>query len=123
MLSGDFYYTKALDQHDGKINAILEINAKHTIFEGHFPGQPVVPGVCMMQMVKEILESVEGKRLLIDEAPNIKLLSVLNPNENNVVDSSISIDERVGDNQLKISATITNGSVVFFKMKATLRNL
>ncbi|MEJ0079486.1 MAG: hypothetical protein WDM78_00620 [Puia sp.] len=29
--------------------------ADQAIFSGHFPGQPVLPGVCMMEMVAEVL--------------------------------------------------------------------
>ena len=29
----------------------LELNPEHPVYEGHFPGNPVVPGVCQVQMI------------------------------------------------------------------------
>ena len=123
MLLNSFFFIENIEYGNELVQARLRLEKEHSIFSGHFPNLPVVPGVCMMQMVKEIMESLEGKQLLIDEAPNLKFLSVLDPNENGVVDSSVSIEERLGDNLLKINATISKDSVVFFKMKATLRTL
>jgi 3-hydroxyacyl-[acyl-carrier-protein] dehydratase len=65
ILLGDFFEIVSLETEEGNINALIEINAEHNIFEGHFPGQPVVPGVCQMQMIKEILEQVLEKEIQI----------------------------------------------------------
>ena len=32
----------------------VEIDPTHPIFEGHFPDQPVLPGVCMVQIALTI---------------------------------------------------------------------
>ena len=115
MLSNDFFYIKTLEQEAGKINAVLEINAGHKIFEGHFPGQPVVPGVCMMQMVKEILEQATGKLTRLASADNLKFLTVIDPRENSIIHAEINY--AVGeDDQIKLSASLVNDGVVYFKM-------
>lgn len=123
MLLNSFFFIDHLEHSNEVVQALLRLESSHPIFKGHFPNIPVVPGVCMMQMVKEVMENLEGKQLLVADAPNIKFLSVLDPNEKRLIDASISIDERVGDNQLKVSATISKDAVIFFKMKATLRIL
>jgi len=38
-----------------------------------------VPGVCMIQMIKELLETVTGNRLLLRQSDAIKFLSVIDP--------------------------------------------
>jgi 3-hydroxyacyl-[acyl-carrier-protein] dehydratase len=119
MLSGDFYYTKALQQVEGKIKATLEINAKHTIFDGHFPGQPVVPGVCMVQMVKEILESVLAKQMRLVSADHIKFLTVIDPTHCNVVHAELTYSY-AADEKIKLAAALVNGPVTYFKMNAIL---
>jgi 3-hydroxyacyl-[acyl-carrier-protein] dehydratase len=119
MLSGDFYYTKALEQHDGTIHAILEINVKHKIFDGHFPGQPVVPGVCMVQIVKEILESVLAKETRLIRADNLKFLTVIVPTENNIIHAEL-VYTYAADKKIKLVAAFVNGTVTYFKMNAML---
>src|SRR3954471_5203840 len=108
MLSGDFYYTTALDEHDGRINAVLEINAEHTIFDGHFPGQPVVPGVCMVQIVKEILESVLAKETRLISADHLKFLTVIDPTENNIIHAELAYAYTT-DKKIKLVAALVNG--------------
>ena len=115
MLAGNFFYIKTLHQESGRINAVLEINAGHKIFEGHFPGQPVVPGVCMMQMVKEILEQATGKSTRLVSADNLKFLTVIDPRENSIIYAEINYAVGV-DDQIKLSASLVNVGVVYFKM-------
>ena len=52
MLKNDFFTFTALQLEGDMVTTNIELNAAHSIFKGHFPGQPIVPGVCMMQMVK-----------------------------------------------------------------------
>ena len=115
MLAGNFFYIKTLHQESGRINAVLEINAGHKIFEGHFPAQPVVPGVCMMQMVKEILEQATGKLTRLVSADNLKFLTVIDPRENSIIHAEIKYAVGV-DDQIKLSASLVNVGVVYFKM-------
>src|SRR5882724_2412406 len=82
MLKDDFFYIQSVNDDHGVISATLEINPSHKIFEGHFPGQPVVPGVCMMEMVKEVTETVTGREMFLQKADTIKFLSVIDPNIN-----------------------------------------
>jgi 3-hydroxyacyl-[acyl-carrier-protein] dehydratase len=89
MLQGDFFTITTLQADHNTVNAILEINAAHRIFEGHFPGQPVVPGVCMMQMVKEVMEKVIGHTTRLVKADHLKFLSMVNPNENNTITAQL----------------------------------
>ena len=57
------------------------------IYQAHFPGEPITPGVCIVQIGKEVIEdlllehSSASRRLEIIKAKNIKFLSVISPNE------------------------------------------
>jgi 3-hydroxyacyl-[acyl-carrier-protein] dehydratase len=117
-LLNDFF--SILDQHcsEGNVRARLIINKEHTILKGHFPGQPVVPGVCMMQMIKELLEFQTRRNLRITEADNMKFLSVIDPDKNNQVDAHVSFAE--SDGLLSVNASLSSGDVVYFKLKAIL---
>ena len=121
MLAGDFFFITTLQQESGKISAALEINAGHKIFEGHFPGQPVVPGVCMMQMVKEILEAVLEQPLRLYTADNLKFLTVIDPVETNTIHAKLKYTI-APDESIQVAATFLNDSVVYFKMNGVFRN-
>ena len=120
MLLNNFFIIKNISESGNEIKASLRIEKSHPIFKGHFPGQPVVPGVCMMQMIQEIIEKHVRKNCFLNEASNLKFLNVLDPTENNEIESSITIEAR-NERSIQVNATIFAGSVTFFKMKASLK--
>ena len=64
---------------DTKATANIMINKDHIVFKGHFPHNPVMPGVCMMQIIKEITEKIVDKTLFMQSASNIKFMAIINP--------------------------------------------
>lgn len=119
ILLDDFYKLTEKNASPGVVKAKISINKAHRIFAGHFPGLPVVPGVCMLQMVREIMEVHVGYELKITASDNMKFLSVINPDQNVEVEATINYTED-GD-KLSINATLFAGSTTFFKLKATLQ--
>ena len=119
ILLNDFYSIIHQESAAGSVKAKLSINKTHKIFHGHFPGLPVVPGVCMVQMVREILEVSLDKTLKIETADNIKFLSVIDPRQHGEV--SASIDYTEADNAFSINATLFADQLIFLKLRATLR--
>lgn len=64
---------------DTSATANITINKDHIVFNGHFPDNPVMPGVCMMQIIKEITEKIVDKKLFMQSASNIKFMAIINP--------------------------------------------
>lgn len=116
MLLNNFFTINTIETVDFDIKTELVINAEHQIFEGHFPEQPVVPGVCMMQMVKEIMEAVTQKKTNLVKAMEMKFLAVINPLQNNIIQASLhySVD---GNNTIVVSATLFKDELTHFKFK------
>jgi 3-hydroxyacyl-[acyl-carrier-protein] dehydratase len=70
----------------------VELNQEHAIFKGHFPGQPVLPGVCMMQMITEISGEFLKQSFRITDAPMIKFLHMIDPRKNPLIYLEIKYD-------------------------------
>ena len=119
ILLDDFYTIMNRDASDSTVRAKIFINRRHKIFEGHFPGLPIVPGVCMMQIIREIMEVTTERSLMISGADNMKFLSVINPDQNPEVDVSITYSEDSGT--FNLNASLFAGTVTFFKLKAALK--
>lgn len=49
------------------------------VYKGHFPGNPVSPGVCNIETIKECAMLLTGKRLLIDTIRQCRLTAVASP--------------------------------------------
>ncbi|HOX82500.1 MAG TPA: hydroxymyristoyl-ACP dehydratase [Chryseolinea sp.] len=121
ILLNDLYSIVNRESTTGSVKATLFINTSHKIFDGHFPGLPVVPGVCMVQMVRELLEVSENKEFRIETADNIKFLSVIDPRQHEKV--SASIDYTQSDTVYTINATLFADQLIFLKLRATLRTV
>lgn len=55
------------------------LHADHAIYQAHFPGQPITPGVCLLQMARELMEDCCAERLCINSVKNAKFLAVVSP--------------------------------------------
>jgi 3-hydroxyacyl-[acyl-carrier-protein] dehydratase len=127
ILLNDLFYIKELELLEGEIHAVLNINANHQILDGHFPGFPVMPGVCMMQMVREVFEEARGVAVRIIKGDNMKFLAVLQPNQYPQV--KLSISHQSEDSEYSVIANLfsmtvepTSGlPITFFKFKGTYR--
>ena len=102
MLLNDFFTISEMNAEPGKLVVRIGLNAKHRIFDGHFPGNPVTPGVVQLQMVKEILESHFKKDLSLKIISKCKFLNILNPENTPVI--TITIDFSIVEEQIKMNA-------------------
>ena len=80
MLLKDFYTINTIDKKDDHNFVVtININENHDVFKGHFPGNPVMPGVCMMQIIKELTEQITKSTLLLKTLTNVKFMALINP--------------------------------------------
>jgi len=117
-LLNDFFFILLQEPSPNLVKAKITINEHHKIFEGHFPGIPVVPGVCMVQIILEIMEAVIRKPVRLTESDTIKFLTVMSPKENKEID--VSIDYTAERGRFLINASLFSGSVIFFKLNGVL---
>jgi len=123
MLVNNFYKiikTDYLKDNPGSFKVTIELNDKHKIFKGHFPGNPIVPGVCMIQIVKEILSKLLKKNLFLSEGINIKFISVIKPEINKILNIDYKIKQE--NNIFRVRALISFEERIFFKFKGKFRN-
>jgi len=120
MLLKDFYTITQFNTEDDTITAGISINPKHDIFKGHFPGNPIVPGVTMVQIVKELLGQQQEKTLFLQNAINVKFMAILNPETEPDVMVNITI-KSIEDNVVTAFSTITKDDKTFFKFKGQFR--
>ena len=60
----DNFYTIENATHDADKHVFgVLLNPNHAIYAAHFPGNPITPGACTLQMVGELAEEVVGKPL------------------------------------------------------------
>jgi 3-hydroxyacyl-[acyl-carrier-protein] dehydratase len=115
MLLNDFFTVTTLSEEASSFKAVLALNARHRIFEGHFPGQPVVPGACLMQMVQEVTElALGGGTLRLIRADQMKFIIPIDPGK--TVELEMKLDwVRKEDGAVQVTASISDNGRVCFK--------
>jgi 3-hydroxyacyl-[acyl-carrier-protein] dehydratase len=97
----------------------VELDPHHAVYEGHFPGNPVAPGVCLIQMIMEALEDTIQKKLFLSSSDNIKFLAIVNPLETSVLTIAFTGCRYIEKKSIQVSAIVTSGEKIFIKCKNT----
>ena len=77
MLRGILYETVQADA-DG---ATIRLLPESPVYQGHFPGYPITPGVCLVEIALELFSEREGRPVRLVAAKNIKFMSPVLPTE------------------------------------------
>lgn len=103
-----------------RFNALIELNKDHEIYKGHFPGNPVVPGVCLIQIIKETLSQHFCKELILVKADDIKFLNIVNPENDPEIELEIKI-KHPGDDLVHVNVIVTNSDHICLKFRGSFR--
>jgi 3-hydroxyacyl-[acyl-carrier-protein] dehydratase len=108
MLLNKLYTIRHLENSpdNSVIAAQIEIDSVHPLFAGHFPGNPVLPGVCTVQIIREILEECLHKPVIITRAKVIKYLGLVNPVSMPLLDFSLHLHQ-FSENGFSCSAVVS----------------
>jgi len=114
MLKEPIFKVLSLSNEDNSVTAVLEIDQVNEIFNGHFPDQPVVPGACMLQIVKEVLADALKVSLRLVKADNIKFLSLIQPSAQPL---QLNIAYQLTDSDIKVNSTLSSGENTYMKLQ------
>ena len=68
----------------------VRLDASHPVYRGHFPGHPVLPGVCTLQLVRECLNRGTGRRFRYAAIRECKFLGMVVPQADELLEIDIS---------------------------------
>jgi len=106
--------------NSNKLSILIQLNPSHEIFKGHFPGNPILPGVCIVQILKEILMDQLDNKLILNNVYSIKYLSFINPWVNSIINFDVELKE-MGNDNIFCNAFLYFESVVFYRFKGDFK--
>ncbi|MDO4191291.1 MAG: hydroxymyristoyl-ACP dehydratase [Bacteroidales bacterium] len=118
MLLEGFYTCDDFAQEDGKVTAHLTLNAQHDIFKGHFPEEPIVPGVCTLQMIKAMAERALGRSLRLTQFSQVKYVIPLNPTTHQHLRLELNLTPK--ENGWSLGAEVLSGDELAVKIKSAM---
>ena len=95
-LRNSLYYILESNESEYKIR----FDASHPIFAGHFPGHPIVPGACLVQIAEELLSAHLGQKIRFTSVRNLKFRQPVTPDQE--VTLTLMLKEPTLNSQLPI---------------------
>lgn len=121
MMLNDLFIVDGFEKKgNGTLAATLRVRFPHAIFDGHFPGRPVLPGACLVQLVQELATNLVGKDVRLIRAGQVKFIAMIDP----VVDPAIhfTVTAKEGPTgEWDLAAEGISAGSACFRFKGTFR--
>ena len=114
----DYYRITEAGRENNAFTFDIEINPDCKVFQGHFPGEPICPGVCNIQMLKECAEKALGKKMVLSGIKQCKLTTLMKPDTDRKAAVKLSFEDE--DEPVRFTAELYNENKTFIKMKGEL---
>lgn len=114
-LLDNFFITKTIAETENGFEAILQCNPAHIIYQGHFPGNPITPGACIIQVADELMARIMDHKLLMRTIKNVKFLSAIVPKEGKLIRYTFSGLSQT-ETECKVQVTVFESQTVCAKM-------
>ena len=118
MMIENYYKINDVIAGTGKTLFIVSLNSDCNVYKGHFPENPISPGVCNIQMIKECAESIAGKHLFMNHLQHCRLTTLITPLVYPQVEVTLFMEKKADIYQLK--ATIGKSEEIYLELKAEL---
>ena len=114
----DLFIIKSTEETETGFVAQLCCNPAHSVYQAHFPGNPITPGACLLKTAGEVLQQKTGHPLYLKSSKNIKYLSLLVPEAGKEVRFEFSNFTEI-ENGCKAQLVIADETSVYSKMSLT----
>lgn len=105
---------------EGNITARFIFPSDFSGFKGHFPGRPVLPGVCKIQAVIAMLEKWHEENVCLTEISMAKFFAPVCDNQEIII-SSGKIDKASDEPKIKASVTSGGKKIAELQLKLMVR--
>ena len=125
-LLNEYYRIDNIEADDNDTLFGIALLPGYGAYAGHFPGNPVSPGVCNIQMIKECAERLAGKRLFLAAITRCRFSAVLTPPvsapSSPQTSSSLRLRMRLleAEGRYKTVATLYDDMVTYMEFKGEL---
>ena len=114
----NLFIIQSITDIENGFTAVLCCNPEHLIYQAHFPGNPITPGACLLQIACELLQRKLGRPLFLKSSKNVKYLNVLIPAEDKEVRFTFS-NLAESETGYKAQVVIADETQVYTKMSLT----
>ena len=114
-LTDGFFNIEAINDTESGFEAFLRTNPEHPIYKAHFPGNPITPGVCIIQTAGELLEQKLNRKVYLKTVKNVKFLSVIIPEKEKLIRYNFT-NLAEEENGCKVQVVVSDDATVYAKI-------
>lgn len=92
----------------------VRFNLEHTIYQAHFPNNPITPGVCIVQIAKELFVFLQQTDFTIKKIKSVKFIHPIIPTVHDKVNFKMEWEDEKG--LFRIKVTVYAEDTVFSKI-------
>lgn len=118
MFQDPIYYIESVRDGDFTVS----FDCTHRIFAAHFPGRPILPGACIIEMARHLASEYYGAPLGISRCRMVKFLKMIEPGD---VPGAVFSFKTVGEesDMVRMSTIVrsADSSVIFSRLDMEYR--
>ena len=122
MLKDTFFTIKDSEDFENSRTYCITLNASHPIFQVHFAGNPIMPGACIVQLIKELTADYFDRQFFTCSVRNMKFLHGINPLESPEITVKLTFTQQESE-RISVSAVLNNSDRIFTKSTLILEKL
>lgn len=112
------YYTILNKREKGTgMHLDIALHESCEVYKGHFPGEPISPGVCNITMLKECAEEIAHKKLRISYIQQCRMTKLITPKLYPTIEVEIMMDGN------KLRGTIGKDGDIFLDLKGEVEEV
>lgn len=87
-------------------SVLLKMLDEHPVYQGHFPGNPITPGVLTLRMVRECVGRETGRQLHYSAVKNCRFVALIRPGD------TLRLQHQITDNgdSITVKAILSEAS-------------
>ena len=106
-----------LEYQEGTLTAQMKFNESFIGFNGHFPGNPVLPGVVMIKVMTQMFARYKKKEYLLSQIKKTKFIEPIFAD--NMASFFVKVDEN--EEEIKLEGKILKSDKIIAKISLVLQ--
>jgi 3-hydroxyacyl-[acyl-carrier-protein] dehydratase len=118
-LLNDYFKIDRQTAENGETLFYITLLPEYKAYAGHFPGNPVSPGVCNIQMIKECAEQLAGKALFLGYVSRCRFSRMITPQTTPQLRIYMQLSV-TADDLYEVSATVCDDTTTYINFNGEL---
>lgn len=112
----DYYEILAEQLSAGEGSWTVRLSTDADVYRGHFPGRPIAPGACNIEMIRQLASRLMNAECRFSEITQCRFTHLITPNVENPLRVSILTDNG------KLTATVCWEETICISLKAKINS-